>query len=90
MESNATSPAGRQSIATTARPAPASVAAARAAANEAAGKMGLTGIETVMGNPEDIQFEVEAEDLYDSVDGLQDAMSNDTVSSSQVQALLKL
>ena len=90
MESIASSPVGRRSTETTAHPPPASVAAARAAANEAFGKLGLTGIQTVMGNLEDIQFETEAEDVYDSVDGLQDAMSNDTVSSSQVQALLKL
>ena len=40
-----------------------------------------------MGNLKDIQFEVGAEDLYDSVDGLKDAyaMESDTVSSSQVQ-----
>ena len=43
-----------------------------------------------MGNLEGIQFEADAEDFYDSVDGLKDAMENDTVSSSQVQALLKL
>ena len=38
----------------------------------------------------EIQFEAEAEDFYDSVDGLKAAMESDTVSSSQVQALLKL
>ena len=82
----ASSPAGRRSTATTAHPPPASVAAARAAANDAAGKLGITGIQTVMGNLEDIQFETEAEDLYDSVDGLKDAMESDTVSSMFLQA----
>ena len=61
---------GRRSTETTMHPPPASVAAAQAAANEAAGKPGLTGIQISMGNPEDIQFETEAEDVYDSVDGL--------------------
>ena len=90
MDSLASSPAGRRSTQTGMHPPSASVAAARAAANEAAGKLGLTGIQTVMGNLEDIQFETKAEDLYDSVDGLKDTMERDTVSSSQVQALLKL
>ena len=90
MDSLASSPAGRPSTQTGMHPPSANVAAARAVANKSAGKLGLTGIQTVMGNLEDIQFETEAEDVYDSVDGLQDAMSNDTVSSSQVQALLKL
>ena len=60
----------------------ASVAAAHAAANEAAGKQGLDAVQTVMGNLEDIQFEADAEDYYDSVVGLKDAMESDTVSSS--------
>ena len=71
-------------------PPTACIAAARAAANEAQGKQGLDTVQTVMGNLEDIQFETEAEDFCDSVDGLKDAMESDTVSSSQVQALLKL
>lgn len=63
---------------------------ARAAANESAGKPGLSGIQTAMGNLEGIQFETEAADLYDSVGGLKEAIENDSVSSSQVQASLKL
>ena len=46
MESVASSPAGRRSTETTMHPPPESVAAARVAANEAAGKLGLTGIQT--------------------------------------------
>ena len=63
---------------------------ARATANEPPGKQGLTGIQTVIGNLEGLQFETEAEDLYASVGGLKEAMANDSVSSSQVQASLKL
>ena len=43
------SPAGRQSTGTAMHPPTASVAAARAAANEAAGKEGLEAVQTVMG-----------------------------------------
>ena len=50
------SPAGRRSTATGMHPPTASVAAAHAAANEAAGKQGLEAVQTVMGNLEDIQF----------------------------------
>ena len=46
MDSLASSPAGRRSTQTDMHPPSASVAAARAAANEAAGKLGLTGIQT--------------------------------------------
>ena len=46
MDSIASSPAGRRSTEATMHPPLASVAAARAATNEAAGKLGLTGIQT--------------------------------------------
>ena len=84
------SPASRQSTATGIHPPTVSVAAARAAANEAAGKEGLEQVQTVMGNLEDISFSGDAADFYDSISGLKTAMENDSVSSSQVQALLNL
>ena len=84
------SPAGRRSTATGMHPPTASVAAAHAAANEAAGKQGLETVQTVVGNLEDIQFGEDAADFYDSISGLKTAMENDSVSSSQVQALLNL
>ena len=84
------SPAGRRSTVTGMHPPTVQVAAAHAAAHEAAGKQGLETVQTGMGNLEEIQFEAEAEDFYDSVDGLKAAMESDTVSSSQVQALLNL
>ena len=84
------SPAGRRSTRTGMHPPTASVAMAHAAANEAAGEQGLEAVQTVMSNLEDIQFKADAEDFYDSVDGLKAAMDSDSVSSSQVQALLNL
>ena len=84
------SPAGRHSTGTAMHPPTASIPAAHAAANEAAGKRGLENVQTVMGNLEEIQFGEDPADFYDSVDGLEESMKNDTVSSSQVQALLNL
>ena len=84
------SPAGSQSTGTATHPPTAAVAAARASANEAAGKAGLEAVQTVMGNLEDLNFTEDPKDFYDSISGLKDAMENDSVSSSQVQALLNL
>ena len=46
MDSTMNSPAGRQSTGTATHPTTAAVAAARAAANEAAGKEGLEAVQT--------------------------------------------
>ena len=43
-----------------------------------------------MGNLEDINFTEDPKDLYDSISGLKEGIDNDSVSSSQVQALLNL
>ena len=84
------SPAGRQSTGTAMHPPTAAITAARAAVNEAAGKAGLEAVQTVMGDLEDLSFSQVPEDFYESIPGFKEAMGTDTVSSSQVQALLNL
>ena len=49
MNSSMNSPPGQQSTGTALHPPTAAVTAARAAANEAAGKAGLEAVQTVMG-----------------------------------------
>ena len=90
MNSDMNSPAGQQSTGTALHPPTAAVTAARAAANEAAGKAGLEAVQTVMGDLEDLKFGVDPEDFCDSIPGFRESMGNDSVSSSQVQALLNL
>ena len=90
MNSDMNSPAGQQSTGTATHPPTAAVTAARAAANEAAGKAGLEAVQTVMGDLEDLKFGVDPEDFCDSIPGFKESMGNDSVSSSQVQALLNL
>ena len=84
------SPAGRQSTGTATHPPTAAVTAARAAVNEAAGKAGLEAVQTVMGDLEDLSFTEDPKDFYDAIPGFKESMGNDSVSSSQVQALLNL
>ena len=90
MNSDMNSPACQQSTGTATHPPTAAVTAARAAANEAAGKAGLEAVQTVMGDLEDLSFTQGPEDFYDSIPGFKESMGNNTVSSSQVQALLNL
>ena len=90
MNSSMNSPAGQQSTGTAMHPPTAAITAARAAVNEAAGKAGLEAVQTVMGDLEDLKFGVDPADFCDSIPGFRESMGNDSVSSSQVHALLNL
>ena len=54
------------------------------------GKPGLEGVHEFMGNLQGVEFETEAEGIFFSLPGFQEATEKRTVPASQVQSSLKL